>query len=314
MGREDICYVQAWELIRADNWAAAVGLLEEAAQLGHGGAMADLGYAYLNGKGIPQDAKEAVRWFRKGIQQENACAYYNLGCCTEYGDGTFLNWNQARILYEKAAKLGYPQGYVALGRMHEKGKGGLKNLNKALDMYNMAKYAGFGGAESHIRRVELRMESASWDVYCEAEDLREEKKPKEAFQKLLLSAQMGYPIAQKEVGIAYLAGDCVPQDEAEGAAWLMKAAQAQDPDAEGRLGLCYLHGVGVPQDHTKAFEMFQRANEIGTRISTFYLGYFYEHGLCVPRNIPKALELYRESASMGNKDAEERIRQLEKRM
>jgi len=34
---------------------------------------------YRNGKGVPEDDKEAVKWFQLAAEQGNAIAQYNLG-------------------------------------------------------------------------------------------------------------------------------------------------------------------------------------------------------------------------------------------
>ena len=49
----------------------------------HGDAQTQhlLGYRYAQGKGVPKDATEAVKWYRKAAAQGYAAAQYNLGLC-----------------------------------------------------------------------------------------------------------------------------------------------------------------------------------------------------------------------------------------
>ena len=42
---------------------------------------------YANGEGVPQDAAEAVRWFRLAAEQGYASAQYNLGVMYANGRG-----------------------------------------------------------------------------------------------------------------------------------------------------------------------------------------------------------------------------------
>jgi TPR repeat protein len=38
---------------------------------------------FAAGKGVPQDDKQAVKWYRLAAEQGHANAQYNLGLCTE---------------------------------------------------------------------------------------------------------------------------------------------------------------------------------------------------------------------------------------
>ena len=42
-------------------------------------AQYNLGYMYANGQGVPKDAAEAYKWYRKAADQGSAPAQYNLG-------------------------------------------------------------------------------------------------------------------------------------------------------------------------------------------------------------------------------------------
>ena len=42
---------------------------------------------YAFGKGVPEDDKQAVKWFRLAAEQGVANAQYNLGVMYERGDG-----------------------------------------------------------------------------------------------------------------------------------------------------------------------------------------------------------------------------------
>ena len=59
---------------------------KEAAANGDPAAQFNLGVAYRIGKGVPEDDKEAVKWYRKAAEQGFAAAQYNLGFM--YDDGT----------------------------------------------------------------------------------------------------------------------------------------------------------------------------------------------------------------------------------
>ena len=59
--------------------AQDVSGLKRKAERGDAAAQVDLGFAYENGKGVPQDDKEAVKWYRKAADQGHPQAQSNLG-------------------------------------------------------------------------------------------------------------------------------------------------------------------------------------------------------------------------------------------
>ncbi len=42
---------------------------------------------YDNGRGVPQDYQEALKWYRLAAEQGNAIAQYNLGFMYDNGEG-----------------------------------------------------------------------------------------------------------------------------------------------------------------------------------------------------------------------------------
>ena len=55
------------------------------ADTGNASAQTHLGSLYSNGKGVPRDDTEAVRWFRLAADQDNVAAQNNLGVAYENG-------------------------------------------------------------------------------------------------------------------------------------------------------------------------------------------------------------------------------------
>jgi TPR repeat protein len=74
-----------------------------AAEQGHAWAQYNLGGMYLRGQGVPQDYKEAAKWWRKAAEQGDAGAQCNLGVMYEKGDGVPRDGTLAYALYNLAA-------------------------------------------------------------------------------------------------------------------------------------------------------------------------------------------------------------------
>ena len=74
-----------------------------------------------------------------------------------------------------------------------------------------------------------------------------------------LAAEQGDADAQYRLGIMYLNGRGVPQDDVVAVKWSHKAAEQGDADAQSLLGAMYERGRGVPQDFIQAHMWFNLA-------------------------------------------------------
>ncbi len=77
------------------------------------------------------------------------------------------------------------------------------------------------------------------------------------------SAQLGYGPAQYELGLAYAAGEGVPQNLSLAVFWWKKGAKNLDGAAQLELGTAYAHGWGVPKNMTKAIYWWTKAARDG---------------------------------------------------
>ena len=83
--------------------------LEKKAEAGDPYAQFNLGNAYYKGNGVPQDYKEAVKWYTKSAEQGFADAQCNLAACYEKGEGVSQDIEEAVKWWKKAAeqRVGY---------------------------------------------------------------------------------------------------------------------------------------------------------------------------------------------------------------
>lgn len=71
----------------AENQQEAFYCYQQAAELGHVTAQLNLGWAYSNGIGAPQDNDKAFYWYRKAAEQGHPTAQFDLGFCYVNGLG-----------------------------------------------------------------------------------------------------------------------------------------------------------------------------------------------------------------------------------
>ena len=76
-------------------------------------AQFNLGVMYTNGRGVAQDDKQAVAWYRKAAEQGYARAQYNLGVMYTNGEGVAQDYKQSYAWFSSAAANGYSDAVKA---------------------------------------------------------------------------------------------------------------------------------------------------------------------------------------------------------
>ena len=135
--------------------------------------------------------------------------------------------------------------------------------------------------------------------------------------------------AQIDLGVAYMMGEGVDQDEQQAVYWFHRAASQGNSEGMSNLGMCFLLGKGVQKDISAALFMLESAYLLGAVNSlsnvldairgddvnveeivalsnggntraAWVLGLCYDHGICVDEDHQKALELFSESGKNDN--------------
>ena len=92
--------------------------------------------------------------------------------------------------------------------------------------------------------------------------------------ELRVKANAGNADAQYNLGVWYRFGQGVPQDSAQGAAWIRKSAEQGHIGAQFNLGLMYSLGQGVPTDYVEAHQWLNlAASRASVEEVTQYTGY-----------------------------------------
>ncbi|HAC06405.1 MAG TPA: hypothetical protein DCF71_11160, partial [Gemmatimonadetes bacterium] len=89
--------------------------LRRCAEQGDARAQTNLGRMYANGRGVPEDKAEAVRWYRLGAEQGYAIAQTTLGLMYSLGDGVPQDYVEAARWLRLAAEQGDPRAQYFLG-------------------------------------------------------------------------------------------------------------------------------------------------------------------------------------------------------
>jgi TPR repeat protein len=213
-------------------------------------AQYELGRMYYQGKGVPQDYVEALRWYRKAADQGNAKGQYGVGFMYEEGKGVPQDYAQAIAWYRKAAGQGNEKAQYGLAYIYHEGKGVPRDPVVALDWFRKSADLGYGRAQYAL----------GYTYYLGKEVPQDYATAVGWYRK---SADQGDAEAQSDLGYMYAEGKGVPQDYTEAVRWYHKAADQGYARGQDGLGYAYSHGAGVPQNYAEAARWYRKAAKQG---------------------------------------------------
>ena len=89
---------------RQGDYATALRIIRPLARRGYAPAQFKLGLMYVNGNGVPQNYREASKWYRKAAIRGNAAAQRNLGLMLGEGLGVPQDYVEAFKWLRRAAE------------------------------------------------------------------------------------------------------------------------------------------------------------------------------------------------------------------
>ena len=99
----------------------AFELFTDAYNLGENEAIINIGLCYLQGNGVKEDKKEAVKCFKTAAEKySSGVAYHNLGICYENGFGVRKDYKKAIEMYGKAVENGEKAGLEGIKNVYLK--------------------------------------------------------------------------------------------------------------------------------------------------------------------------------------------------
>lgn len=106
------------------------------------------------------------------------------------------------------------------------------------------------------------------------------------------AAEMGFKVAQFNLGLCYQKGEGVDKNLSEAIKWFRKAAEQGYPDAESKMGYFTATGKGIKQDLPEALRWYRLAAEHGDVSSYADIGIFYAKAYGVKKNKNRAVQYY----------------------
>ena len=151
---------------------------------------------------------------------------------------------------------------------------------------------------------------AEENLYDRGKELVEQKEYQKALKAFELAAKSGNLDALTALGVMYIGGIGVEQNNLKGYDYIKKAADKSDPKAQYTLGALYYLGAGVEKDYKKAFNWLNLASEQNYIDAKYNLGVMYEFGEGVEKNYKKAYEYYLFAARRDNLESQIKVAEM----
>ena len=161
----------------------------------------------LAAKGSKEQIDQLRRWVEKG----KAWAQCMLGRRYECGDGVDQSYQQARELYELAARQGYAVAQFNLGNFYREGQGVDQSSERAAEYYEAAARQGFSMAQNNLGLL-----------YANGQGV--DQSYERAREYYDAAARQGIASAQCSLGVLYYNGQGVKQSFGTAREWWMKSA------------------------------------------------------------------------------------------
>ncbi len=114
-----------------------------------------LGDMYCYGQGVPASFREALRWYREAVrQQDDAYAHYCYGYCLFHGQGAPADRREGARHLRQAAAKGHPEAGFELGLAYYRGDGLVRSPRQAMKWLRVAAGHGHPEARAFLERVQ----------------------------------------------------------------------------------------------------------------------------------------------------------------
>jgi hypothetical protein len=130
-----------------NDYATAYNIIRPLAEAGDARAQYFVGSFFDMGFGVPEDIREALRWYHLAANQGYPAAQTSLGLTYYTGDRVTQDYGQARTWFLRAAAQDEADAQYFLGRIFENGEGVQKNNEAALRWYLRSANHGNAGAQ-----------------------------------------------------------------------------------------------------------------------------------------------------------------------
>lgn len=246
-------YIRAIRLLGQNKDAEALAIIRPLAEKGNAVAQNTLGMLYAQGKGVPQDDRQAVFWYQKAADTIPPAAF-NLGGYYLYGMGGLPVQPEKTVkLWEKAikdSKQPFATAMMDLGILYMNGADGVPpDQKRAVGLIERAAQAGLARAQDELARLYL-------------DGVGKQQSDRQAFEWFSKAAAQNYAPAQTALGFMYFHGrGGAPQSRESARVLWLDAVKQKEAYAAQNMALYY--NTQQPPDHTEARKWMQKSADWG---------------------------------------------------
>ena len=143
-----------WLLKDQKRYTEAIDAYMQVKGNGQGRAEALIGVLHQEGKGVPKNHGDAMKWYHKGASHNDSFAMSRIGWLYSKGKGAVpKDYRQAFYWYEKSARNGNQHGQANLAYLYEKGRGVSKNLQLAIEWYQSSARKGNAFSKKRLKKL-----------------------------------------------------------------------------------------------------------------------------------------------------------------
>ena len=283
----DSVFLYANMLLFSNEKEKGVSYLKKGIELGDCKSMLRYGLMLQEGKEIPMNEEESLKYIKMAADKQNVVAIGHYGRFLYNGLGKIKPNQKEGVKYVKlAADKKDPESMILYGLILRTGKVVPMNKKEAVKYFKMAVNCNYPKAY-HIYGIALFQGDGI------------PKNIKEAIKNW----KKGIELNNSDCALAYsemlLEGKGVPQNKKEGLQILKKFADKGDKIASFRYAEHLFNGDGIQKDDNEAFKYFTISAENNNPDAMVRLGFMYLNGEVVPPNKEKAIYYLKKSASCG---------------
>jgi TPR repeat protein len=306
----------------ASNTQEKISELMKKAEAGDPDAQVELGKAYRDGNGVPQDYKKAFECVEKSAKQGYARGQHALADCYYRGYGVAQNPDLTLEWLEKATAQNFPDAFVMLGELYWAGllvkqdKAKAKELwSKAAEQDCKSAFVNLGiyycesqekdekeGLKNFLCAINAEEEDVAWLAIESAayllgngpKEIRDHVRAHELHKK---GAELRDPAMEAALGVDFLEGWGTKESEKEAVSWLEKASEAGNGYGQGKLALHLLNPENRKAEANlkRAFLLARKSAEQDDRYGQLALGYAYGYGWGCEQDPGKSKESFRKA-------------------
>jgi TPR repeat protein len=309
-------FQDGWNAYKKNDYKTARELWLPIAEQGEIRAQFFMGFMHDMGFGVPENDKEAIKWYQLAAEQGDARAQLFLGFLYDFGIGVPENDKEAIKWYQLAAEQGYNEAKINIIQLTNTNDLKIREdvfppmviqmmipvlkykakKGSAEAQINLAIMHEFGLVVSQDTRQALYfyMLAAKQGYWAEENILKilRQNNPEEV-KKIIVNANKGIAKSQYTLGMMYAEGQGVSQDKNKALKWYGHVAQQYAPLVQNILDR--FKNKNIPQE----LKFLTNDAENGIAEAQLKLGMLYAHGQGVPQDDGRASKWLRLAGEQG---------------